>query len=155
VKDWTVREARSGDWPAVASLLTAAGLPLAGIEENLTGFLVAVHGETVIECAAVEHDGRAGLLRSVAVAEAERGSDLGQELVHRSLEWAASAGLETVTLLMTTAGEFFPRFGLSHAGPCLPPSRSPLSSPRPARQRRGHVADAGGLSGPFFAHIHR
>jgi len=111
VKDWTVREAKSGDWPAVTSLLAAAGLPLAGVEENLTGFLVAVRGEIVIGCAAVELYGRDGLLRSVAVAEAERGSGLGQELVHRSLERAASAGMETVTLLTTTATEFFPRFG--------------------------------------------
>ena len=111
MKDWTVREAGSGDWPAVASLLATAHLPLAGVEESLTGFLVSVRGETVIGCAAVERYGRAGLLRSVAVAEAERGTGLGQDLVHRSLERAASAGMETVTLLTTTAREFFPRFG--------------------------------------------
>ena len=65
----------------------------------------------LIGCAALERHGRVRLLRSVAVAPAERGKGLGEALVRRVLDRARGEGVSTVVLLTTTAAGFFPRLG--------------------------------------------
>ncbi len=75
-----VREATKADWPNIAVLLARADLPLAGAEDHLSGFVVAVRGEEVLGCAGLERYGTTGLLRSVAIGAAERGLGLGARL---------------------------------------------------------------------------
>jgi len=109
--DWTIRPATQDDWPCIVALLAAAGLPLAGAAEHLNRFLLAVRGEALLGCAAMGRHGRDGLLRSVAVAAEARGRGVGQALVSEVVELAHREGLDTITLLTTTAATFFPRFG--------------------------------------------
>lgn len=114
-----LRRAEPGDWIAVTALLADAGLPLAGAREHLGDFIVVEGaGGALLGCVAVERypaaegAGRAsGLLRSVAVAPAARGLGLGMRLVQRALATAREADLADVTLLTTTAADYFPRFG--------------------------------------------
>ena len=116
-----IRPATEADWDPISALLTASALPLHGAREHLGGFIVATRegsgggggggGEAIVGCAAVERYGDAGLLRSVAVAEQERGTGLGVALVERCVADAAAAGIATLVLLTTTAAGFFPRFG--------------------------------------------
>jgi N-acetylglutamate synthase-like GNAT family acetyltransferase len=109
---WTnIRAATRDDWPRIAALLTEAALPLAGAEEHLGGFSLALRGDMLLGCAALERYGRDGLLRSVAVAAEARGQGLGGALVQALVERARHEGLQTITLLTTTAAAFFPRFG--------------------------------------------
>lgn len=65
----------------------------------------------LVACAALERYEYDGLLRSVAVRPGDRGAGLGQALVERLLEHAEADGLRSVTLLTTTAADYFPRFG--------------------------------------------
>lgn len=120
-----LRMAQPGDWLAVESLLADAELPLAGAREHLRDFVVAEGAAaTLLGCAALERyaagseegaeEGAAhvsGLLRSLAVAPAARGLGLGASLVESLLSAARAQGLADVTLLTTTAAEYFPRFG--------------------------------------------
>jgi amino-acid N-acetyltransferase len=119
-----LRMAQPGDWLAVESLLADAELPLAGAREHLRDFIVAEGAAaTLLGCAALERyaavaagveEGAArvsGLLRSLAVAPAARGLGLGASLVESLLSAARAQGLADVTLLTTTAAEYFPRFG--------------------------------------------
>lgn len=117
-----LREAQPDDWLAVESLLADAELPLAGAREHLRDFIVAEGAAaTLLGCAALERylaadteEGAArvsGLLRSLAVAPAARGLGLGASLVESLLSAARAQGLADVTLLTTTAAEYFPRFG--------------------------------------------
>ena len=119
-----LREAQPGDWLAVESLLADAELPLAGAREHLRDFIVAEGAAaTLLGCAALEQyagdpagvtAGAArvsGLLRSLAVAPAARGLGLGASLVESLLSAARAQGLADVTLLTTTAADYFPRFG--------------------------------------------
>jgi amino-acid N-acetyltransferase len=108
---WTIRAATRDDWPRIAALLTEAALPLAGAEEHLEGFILALRGDALLGCAALERYGRGGLLRSVAVAAEARGQELGEALVRDLVERARQERLQTITLLTTTAAAFFPRFG--------------------------------------------
>jgi amino-acid N-acetyltransferase len=93
------------------SLLDAAGLPREGVAEHLHAFVLALRDGALIGCAGMELYGTDGLLRSVAVAEPARGQGIAQALVQQLVQRAAVEGVETVTLLTTTASGFFPRFG--------------------------------------------
>ena len=107
----TIEAARSGDLPAILSLLERGGLPAAGLDQHLEAAVVAREGTRVLGCAAVELYGDAGLLRSVAVDPASRGLGLGIRLTEAALTLARSRGVRTVYLLTETAAQFFPRFG--------------------------------------------
>jgi amino-acid N-acetyltransferase len=107
----TIEAARSGDLPAILSLLERGGLPAAGLDQHLEAAVVVREGTRVLGCAAVELYGDAGLLRSVAVDPASRGLGLGIRLTEAALTLARSRGVRTVYLLTETAAQFFPRFG--------------------------------------------
>jgi amino-acid N-acetyltransferase len=61
----------------------------------------------------MERYGDGGLLRSVAVAAAWRGSGIGRALVDRVLDEGRAAGIKDVYLLTTTAEHYFPRLGFA------------------------------------------
>jgi N-acetylglutamate synthase-like GNAT family acetyltransferase len=106
-----IRAAIPRDLPAVIGLLDKNKLPLAGIDQHVATTLVAQRSARVVGCAAVEVFGAAGLLRSVAVADGQRGKGLGHQLTQAALDLARARGVSSVYLLTTTAARFFPRFG--------------------------------------------
>ena len=83
VKATTVQAARAEDWPAVADLLRAAGLPLAGAEEHLARFVAVREDGRIVAVGGLEVHAGAALLRSVAVAPERRGSGIGRLVVER------------------------------------------------------------------------
>jgi L-amino acid N-acyltransferase YncA len=109
--DVVVRRATPNDWAAIADLLSASQLPLAGAKDHIAEFVLAERGGALVGCAAVERYGDAGLLRSVAVAQPERGGGTGAALVRRCVDDAQASGLQVLVLLTTTAEGYFPRFG--------------------------------------------
>jgi amino-acid N-acetyltransferase len=108
-----VRPADERDYQAVAELLRAAGLPLAGVHPALTGFYVAEERGRVLGAVGLEVHGEDGLLRSAVVDPTARGAGLGLTLVDRILRHAHERGLGAVYLLTTTAEGYFPRFGFT------------------------------------------
>ena len=108
-----LRPAAEADYPAVAALLDAAGLPTAGIPRALPDFLVAEAGDDgrVLGAIGLEPYGSAALLRSAVVDPSERGTGVGHALVRALLVHATARGFRELYLLTTTAEEFFPRFG--------------------------------------------
>jgi N-acetylglutamate synthase-like GNAT family acetyltransferase len=121
------RAATAADWPQVAALLTAVGLPLDGAEAHIDDFVLAEHDGALVGCAGLERYGHAALLRSVTVRADSQGRGLGQVLVHRALAHAAANGVETVALLTTTAAGFFPRFGFRTVERATIPATLPAS----------------------------
>lgn len=111
----TIAAATPAALDAVLSLLTAAGLPLAGVAEHLDDFLVATDERgQLVACAGLERYGEFALLRSVAVSPALQHSGIGSRLTVRMLKHAQATGVKEVVLLTTTAREFFARrFGFS------------------------------------------
>jgi amino-acid N-acetyltransferase len=110
-----IERASRDDRPAIEALLASNGLPLAGLElaENMT--LVARTDGSFTGCAAVEPHGSVGLLRSVCVAERERGTGLGRRLVAAAESLATAAGIGEIYLLTETAAAWFPRLGYESA----------------------------------------
>lgn len=107
----TLRSAAADDWDAIARLLLDSGLPIAGADAHLDGFLLATRDSRLLGTAALERYGAAALLRSVAVIPEVRGSGLGRALVDAAIARARDSGIETLVLLTETAPQFFPRFG--------------------------------------------
>lgn len=106
-----VRPATPDDLPAVEQLLTASGLPLDGVRDALTGFVVAEDGDDVVGVAGLEVCCDNALLRSVAVSPAWRSRGLGRALVTRVISDAEARGIHALYLLTTTAERYFPSFG--------------------------------------------
>ena len=106
-----VREARPSDAGALAVCLRQAGLPADDLDPDLGGFLLALDGERVVGGVGVEAYGTDGLLRSLVVAPAVRGRGLGTRLVAAAERRARERGLDSLTLLTTTAAPFFEALG--------------------------------------------
>jgi amino-acid N-acetyltransferase len=106
-----IARADHDDYPAIARLLTDAGLPLDGAEDAFGTGVVARDGDRLVGAAAVELYGDAALLRSVVVVPDHRGTGMGRALVSAAEDVAAAAGARTVYLLTETAADWFPRLG--------------------------------------------
>ena len=118
-----IRAASAADLVAIEALLTANGLPTAGVAECLDGFLVAEHEGTLVGVVGVESCCREyGLLRSTAVAEEWRGHGVGRQLVARAIAEAESRGTKALYLLTMTAERYFPSFGFVHTSRDAVPS---------------------------------
>jgi len=108
-----IREATNRDLPAVESLLSADNMPLDGVKENFTSFVVAEDKNEIAGAIGLEKFGSVALLRSAVVSPRHRGSGVGRKLVERLLERAESEGIEELFLLTTRAEKYFPRFGFA------------------------------------------
>jgi len=106
-----VREATFEDSAALRTFLAAQGLPTDDILVTGTVYWIAEAIKEVIASAGLEFGSEAGLLRSVATAEAHRGKGLGKRMVDRALVRARAHGLRHVYLFSTGAGSYFARMG--------------------------------------------
>ena len=117
-----IRKATNRDLDAVEGLLSANDLPLDGVKENLSGFIVAEEGGRVIGAVGLERFGSVALLRSAVVSEGRRGGGVGRRLVEHILDYAERDGIEELFLLTTTAEKYFPRFGFTRTTRSAVPS---------------------------------
>lgn len=104
-----VQPRRPEDDSAIRGLLESAELPFEDLSpELLERFLVArASGGAVVGVVGLEVFGRFGLLRSLVVHPAQRGSGLGALLVEHLERRARTAGVTELFLLTTTAAAFF------------------------------------------------
>jgi N-acetylglutamate synthase-like GNAT family acetyltransferase len=109
-----VREALAADLVRVRALLSAAALPLDGVEDQFgPGYAVAEADDAIIGVEGIEVHGPDGLLRSAAVEPTWRGRGVGDALTRDRIDWARRRGLRSLYLLTNTAGSYFPRFGFA------------------------------------------
>jgi amino-acid N-acetyltransferase len=107
------RAAKSQDLDAVEDLLAASKLPLDGVKENFSSFVVADDQGEIAGAIGLEKFGTVALLRSAVVSPDYRGSGVGKKLVEKVLERAEADGIEELFLLTTSAENYFPRFGFT------------------------------------------
>jgi amino-acid N-acetyltransferase len=106
-----IREATNQDFIAVETLLSNNDLPLDGVKENFSDFVVAEEQGEITGAIGLERHGSVALMRSAVVSPDHRGSGIGRKLVEHVLERARQDGIEELFLLTTTAEKYFPRFG--------------------------------------------
>ena len=106
-----LRSATPADLTNIEALLSASGLPLDGVPEALSTFIVAQANDRIVGVAGLEVCCDNALLRSVAVADAWRAHGIGRALVTRVISDAEARGINALYLLTTTAERYFPSFG--------------------------------------------
>jgi amino-acid N-acetyltransferase len=111
--DVTISAARASDLGDIKKLLTAAGLPVAGVDEHWKTFIVARDNGAVVGCGGCEPYENAALIRSIAVHPDHRSHGLGRRIVRQLIDRLASRGLREFYLLTTTAEDYFKKRGFS------------------------------------------
>lgn len=104
-----LRAAGADDVDAILRLLDAAGLPTADLTpDRWPAFIVAAgEGGALLGAVAIERYGPHGLLRSLAVAPAQRGRGVGARLLAAVQAQARADGLATLSLLTDSAAPYF------------------------------------------------
>ena len=108
-----IRSTKGSDLPAVETLLAQNDLPIDGVRENFSGFVVADDRGVITGAIGLEKYGSVALLRSAVVSPDHRGSGIGRQLVEQLLDRAEEAGVDELFLLTTTAEKYFPKFGFT------------------------------------------
>lgn len=107
--------ARADDLLTLRELLSAANLPVEGVDGLIPDFIVVRPGNDAgaapVAAGAVEPCGEAGLLRSVVVHPDARGRGLGRMVTDALIEQAISRRVTALYLLTETAESFFSRIG--------------------------------------------
>lgn len=109
--DIQIAAATPADIDAVKTLLTASGLPAAGVEEHWKTFIVARDGNAIIGCGGAETYPVAALIRSIAVDRAYRGQGVGRSIVRQLLDRLTIRGIREFYLLTTDAEPYFAKRG--------------------------------------------
>jgi amino-acid N-acetyltransferase len=106
-----IDRATQADAAELMALMERAHLPTDGLSSHLEAAFVARQGGHLVGSAAIELYADGGVLRSVAVDAACRGTGLGARLTSAAIDDAQRRQLPALYLLTTTAEQFFPRFG--------------------------------------------
>ncbi len=115
-------DAREADIPFIVDLLKENGLPISDIREKRDSLFLAGSEGAVVGIGGVELMGEYGLLRSLAVKQADRGKGYGQAITRGLIEYSRAAGVKELYLLTITAAPFFERLGFER----IPRDRAPL-----------------------------
>lgn len=107
----TLLHARPEDLAAVKRLLAECGLPAEDVHLHIGNFVLARSGEELVGTIGLEVYKGVGLLRSLAVAPAQRNRGLARELCEAISQRAAQQGVRTLYLLTTSAAGYFRRLG--------------------------------------------
>lgn len=92
-------------------LLADAGLPLDGLDDHVDRLWVWDDGGHVAGAIAFERYGTDGLLRSLVVDPAQRGTGLGRALLHAGLDAMRRDGVRHAYGLTTTIPDWLARLG--------------------------------------------
>ncbi len=99
------------DLEPIQQLLIRSDLPSEDVTAFLPDFLVARLNGKIVGVIGLEVRGSGALLRSLAVADEQRGTGLGKELTARIVKHAQKRGVRQLGLLTTTAETFFAKRG--------------------------------------------
>jgi len=102
-----LRNERPHERDAVRSLLIGAALPVADLDDTRVQFIVATDNDEPVGAIGLESFGDAGLLRSLVVRPALRGTGIGGRLVDALESLARESGCRQLILLTQTAAPFF------------------------------------------------
>lgn len=106
-----IRDAMPEDFDRIAVLLTGECLPVAGVVDHISTYLVAERDRRIVGAMGLEVYADAGLLRSAVVAADEKNKGIGGALYESLIKKAKALGIIRLFLLTNTAEEYFRRRG--------------------------------------------
>lgn len=104
-------DAQDQDFLPIKCLLESVKLPIDGVKEHLTNFVVFRKGNSIIGAIGLEIYDDKALLRSLGVANEYQGKGLGSRLSQAILKKAKAEKISEVYLLTETAEHFFAKQG--------------------------------------------
>ncbi len=107
----TLRRALDADRSAIVALLAGCGLSAHAVLAPGTLYWVGCTEDAVVGVCGLEPGDGCALLRSVAVAPAQRGQGVARRLIDAALAEAARRGLHEVCLFSKDTGACFERLG--------------------------------------------
>ena len=108
--DLRIRKPQAADLEFARRLLAAEGLPIADLNLGYLALSATIDGE-LMAVVGLEDFHEIGLLRSLVVASASRGTGIGGQLVAALEKQVAARGLRELWLLTIDADAFFERLG--------------------------------------------
>ncbi len=106
-----LRTAADSELESVYALLRSSGLPVEGVKEHFSHFIIAETGTTIVGSVGLEFYGGTCLLRSLAVSSEYRHLGIGGMLVDAALLAAERNRAKKVILLTETAEKYFRKWG--------------------------------------------
>jgi len=106
-----IRFATKEDYPVICSLLESGGLPLEGVKEYLSNFLILFQNDSLAGTIGLEIYSDKALLRSLAVNKDYRGKGYGLLLSQKIIELAKTKDISELYLLTESAKHFFEKLG--------------------------------------------
>ena len=103
----SIRLATELDFERIKNLLQSVDLPIEGVRENLSNFLILFQDRQLIGTVGLEIYGEKALLRSLAVTEEQQGSGYGQKLCYSIIDKAKELNTSELYLLTENAEGFF------------------------------------------------
>ena len=103
----SIRNAGKTDYKQIKNLLQSVDLPLEGVYENLSNFLILFQDSKLIGTVGLEIYGEKALLRSLAVTEGQQGNGYGQKLCYSIIDKAKELNTSELYLLTENAEGFF------------------------------------------------
>lgn len=107
--------AQAAHRPQLETLLGRVNLPTDDLPADLSEFVLAFDGDTLIGSAGLEVFGPDALLRSVAVLPDYQGQHIARHLIEQLRRQAQAQGVSTLYLITTTADRYFARLGFDRA----------------------------------------
>lgn len=95
------------DYQQIKNLLHSVDLPIEGVLQNITNYLLLFEGRQLIGTVGLEIYGKKALLRSLAIASGQQGNGYGQKLCHRIIMKAKKLKISELYLLTEGAEGFF------------------------------------------------
>ncbi|MBR8165364.1 GNAT family N-acetyltransferase [Burkholderia vietnamiensis] len=114
--------ATAQDIPDVERLFRECDLPVEGIREHIDHYLVSRDSGGVIGCAGLEHYGKVGFLRGIAIARRARMAGLSDFILSILVADARQHGVESLVALSDGVASYFEKIGFTSADASeLPP----------------------------------
>ena len=109
--DYDIRTAVTSDLKPMIELLHSSGLPIEGVSENLSNFLVAVKDTQFYGVMGLEYGQSSVMFRSLTVAASFRKRGVAAQLVKQGLELSRQKGITQVYILTQSAVRFAEKWG--------------------------------------------
>lgn len=107
------RFAQNEDVQKIANLLRENDLPVQGVDQHFSDFIIATENSQLIGSVGLEVYGPYALFRSLAVDRGFRSQKIGKALFDLIKAHALSKNVRTFYLLTTTARDYFLRLGFT------------------------------------------
>jgi len=106
-----IRQATNDDLVGIEGLLKDNNLPFSDCAEHIANFIIKEDENNIIGAGGIEVYGSNGLIRSIVVAQNQRGKGIAKDIIKAIKEKSFDLGVTRIFLLTENANEYFDKHG--------------------------------------------